>query len=44
MFRNVTDGKLSCVPYDYGTTGIAYNRKHISDEEAKEKGGKAPDR
>ncbi|MHA7827265.1 MAG: extracellular solute-binding protein, partial [Roseovarius sp.] len=38
VFRSVTDGKLSCVPYDYGTTGIAYNRKHISDEEAKEKG------
>jgi spermidine/putrescine transport system substrate-binding protein len=40
VFRNVTDGKLSCVPYDYGTTGIAYNRKYISDEEAKEKGAK----
>jgi len=40
VFRGVTDGKLSCVPYDYGTTGIAYNRKYISDEEAKEKGAK----
>ncbi|MEP1932781.1 MAG: extracellular solute-binding protein [Roseibium sp.] len=40
VFRSVTDGKLSCVPYDYGTTGIAYNRKYISDEEAKEKGAK----
>ncbi|MDF2368967.1 extracellular solute-binding protein [Sneathiella sp.] len=40
VFRKVTDGTLSCVPYDYGTTGIAYNRKHISDEEAKEKGAK----
>lgn len=40
VFRNVTDGKLSCVPYDYGTTGIAYNRKHISDEEMQEKGAK----
>lgn len=38
VFRNVTDGKLSAVPYDYGTTGIAYNRDQISDEEAKEKG------
>ncbi|MCZ4282574.1 extracellular solute-binding protein [Kiloniella laminariae] len=40
VFRGVTDGKLSCVPFDYGTTGIAYNRKHISDEEMKEKGAK----
>jgi len=40
VFRNVSDGKLSCVPYDYGTTGIAYNRKHISDDEAREKGAK----
>jgi len=40
VFRNVTDGKLSCVPYDYGTTGIAYNRKFISDEEAQEKGAR----
>ena len=36
-FRKMTP-KLSCVPYDYGTTGIAYNRNVISDEEAKEKG------
>jgi spermidine/putrescine transport system substrate-binding protein len=36
-FRDLTP-KLSAVPYDYGTTGIAYNRKYISDEEAKEKG------
>ncbi len=40
VFRGVTDGKLSCVPYDYGTTGIAYNRKYISDDEAREKGAK----
>jgi len=40
VFRNVTDGKLSCVPYDYGTTGIAYNRKHISDDEAMAQGAK----
>ncbi|WP_163851200.1 extracellular solute-binding protein [Pseudooceanicola aestuarii] len=40
VFRAVTDGKLSCVPYDYGTTGIAYNRKYISDEEMQEKGAR----
>jgi len=34
-FRRETEGKLSAVPFDYGTTGIAYNRKYISDEEAK---------
>jgi spermidine/putrescine transport system substrate-binding protein len=36
-FRKMTP-KLSAVPYDYGTTGIAYNSKAISPEEAKEKG------
>ena len=36
-FRKITP-KISAVPYDYGTTGIAYNNKVISDEEAKEKG------
>src|SRR5215510_2780815 len=36
-FRKMTP-KLSCVPYDYGTTGIAYNTKVISEAEAKEKG------
>ena len=40
VFRDITGGKLSAVPYDYGTTGIAYNRKHISDDEMKEKGAK----
>ena len=40
VFRNVTDGNLSCVPYDYGTTGIAYNRKFISDDEMAEKGAR----
>lgn len=40
VFRKVTDGSLSCVPYDYGTTGLAYNRKYISDDEMKEKGAK----
>lgn len=38
VFRKVSDGTLSAVPYDYGTTGIAYNRKYISDDEAREKG------
>jgi len=37
-FRNVTNGKLSAVPYDYGTTGLAYNKNHISEVEMKEKG------
>jgi len=36
-FRKMTP-KLSAVPYDYGTTGIAYNTKVISEAEAKEKG------
>jgi spermidine/putrescine transport system substrate-binding protein len=36
-FRKMTP-KLSCVPYDYGTTGIAYNTKVITKEEAEEKG------
>ena len=36
-FRRMTP-KLSCAPYDYGTTGIAYNTKVISEAEAKEKG------
>jgi len=38
VFRNVTNGTLSAVPYDYGTTNLAYNRKHISDDEIREKG------
>ncbi len=36
-FRKLTP-KLSAVPYDYGTTGIAYNTTVISPEEAAEKG------
>jgi spermidine/putrescine transport system substrate-binding protein len=36
-YRKITP-KISAIPYDYGTTGIAYNNKVISDEEAKEKG------
>ncbi|HUF57416.1 MAG TPA: extracellular solute-binding protein [Thermohalobaculum sp.] len=38
VLRNYTGGTLSAVPYDYGTTGIAYNRDHVSEDEAKEKG------
>ncbi|MCC9623090.1 extracellular solute-binding protein [Thalassospira sp. MA62] len=38
--RKITGGTLSAVPYDYGTTGIAYNRKYISDADAKAKGAK----
>ena len=38
--RKITGGTISAVPYDYGTTGIAYNRKYISDDEAKAKGAK----
>ena len=33
-FRAITPDSLSAVPYDYGTTGIAYNTKYISKEEA----------
>ncbi|MHA6642476.1 extracellular solute-binding protein [Mesorhizobium sp. A623] len=36
-FRKITP-KISAVPYDYGTTGIAYNTDAISAEEAKEQG------
>jgi spermidine/putrescine transport system substrate-binding protein len=36
-FRKMTP-KLSGIPYDYGTTGIAYNKDVISEAEAKEKG------
>ncbi|MBB4287325.1 extracellular solute-binding protein [Roseospira goensis] len=37
-FRPITGGALSAAPYDYGTTGIAYNRKHVSDDEARAQG------
>jgi len=40
VFRKVTNGTLSCVPYDYGTTGLAYNRAYISDAEMQEKGAR----
>ncbi|WP_347309739.1 extracellular solute-binding protein [Defluviimonas sp. SAOS-178_SWC] len=39
-FAAVTPDSLSAVPYDYGSTGIAYNRKYIADDEMKEKGAK----
>ena len=37
-FEAITPGKLSAVPYDYGTTGIAYNKNYISEAEATELG------
>ncbi len=37
-FRKITPDSLSAVPYDYGTTGIAYNTKFVSEEKAKELG------
>lgn len=37
-FRAITPDSLSAVPYDYGTTGIAYNTKFVSEEKAKELG------
>lgn len=39
-FRSESGGKLSAVPFDYGVTGLAYNRKYISDDEAKAQGVK----
>ena len=39
-FKAESEGKLSAVPFDYGVTGLAYNRKYISDEEAKAQGVK----
>jgi len=39
-FRGVTNGKLSAAPYDYGTTGLAYNTEQISKEEIEEKGAR----
>jgi len=37
-FRAITPDSLSAVPYDYGTTGIAYNTKFVSEEKAMELG------
>ena len=39
-YRAITPDALSAVPYNYGTTGLAYNRKYISDEEMREKGAR----
>ncbi|MGJ3262563.1 MAG: ABC transporter substrate-binding protein [Salinarimonas sp.] len=39
-YRAITPDALSAVPYNYGTTGLAYNRKFISDEEMREKGAR----
>jgi spermidine/putrescine transport system substrate-binding protein len=37
-YRKLTPKALSAAPYDYGTTGIAYNTKYISKEEAEKLG------
>jgi len=37
-FRAITPDSLSAVPYDYGTTGIAYNTKFVSEDKARELG------
>ncbi|MFT5742947.1 MAG: spermidine/putrescine transport system substrate-binding protein [Paracoccaceae bacterium] len=37
-FRAITPDSLSAVPYDYGTTGIAYNTNYVSEERARELG------
>jgi spermidine/putrescine transport system substrate-binding protein len=34
LYRNVSNGNLSAVSYDYGQTSIAYNTKYISKEKA----------
>lgn len=34
-FRKITPAGVSAIPFSYGTTGIAYNTKFISHEEAK---------
>ncbi|MFP4048632.1 MAG: extracellular solute-binding protein [Desulfovermiculus sp.] len=36
--REITDGKLSAVPYDLGQTGIAYNTDKISKDQAEKLG------
>jgi len=37
-FRKITPAGLSCVPFDYGTSGLAYNTKHISKEDMEREG------
>ncbi len=39
-YRSITPDYLSAVPYNYGTTGLAYNRAHISDEQMREEGAR----
>ncbi|HXU59059.1 MAG TPA: extracellular solute-binding protein [Verrucomicrobiae bacterium] len=39
-YRKITPAGLSAAPYDYGTTGIAYNTKYITKEEAEKLGVK----
>jgi spermidine/putrescine transport system substrate-binding protein len=38
--RKLSGGTLSAVPYDYGSTGIAYNTKYVSKAEVEEQGAK----
>ncbi len=40
VYWDITPNALSAVPYNYGTTGLAYNRAQISDEEMREKGAR----
>jgi spermidine/putrescine transport system substrate-binding protein len=40
VYWDITPDALSAVPYNYGTTGLAYNRAYISDEEMREKGAR----
>ncbi|TFH43337.1 MAG: extracellular solute-binding protein [Lysobacterales bacterium] len=37
-YRKITPDYLACVPFDYGTNGIAYNTTKISKEEAEAQG------
>jgi spermidine/putrescine transport system substrate-binding protein len=37
-YHKVTPGTLSAAPYDFGTSGIAYNTKYISKEEVEQLG------
>lgn len=38
--RKLSGGTLSGVPYNYGSTGLAYNRRYVSQEEMEAKGAK----
>ncbi len=37
-FRRITPQGLSCAPFDYGTSGLAYNTKYISREDMEREG------